>query len=361
MQKPNRSTTIVNPSWFAREIHQRTLSFFDNETRSFSDHRYLPGFLQLARSYLGEGKAYRALAVSVGNFIAGGGPIGTDERALQLGVAMELYQASALVHDDLIDNSPTRRGHDSTHIAAARKFNDADTGEAVAILIGDFLLSLNQLATTRALAVTDAAVANHIHAYMARISAEVAWGQYLDVLTEHAPLDNPESLQRDVTDVIALKSGHYSVMRPLILGALLQSPDRELLRAIETVGKSWGLAFQMRDDVIGIFGDAELTGKPTSSDIREGKRTVLLALTLQLANDQQIETIASVLGNPDASEDHIDAVREIIRETGAFHRHEEIIKEYVTKGHDIVDTLDLTPAQTQVLRQFGDLLVQRVH
>lgn len=361
MQKPNEPAAPFDTDAFAQDVHRRTLTLFDEETRQFNQHTHLADFLQLARTYLGEGKTFRALAVSVGNYVAGGESVGTDERALQLGVAMELYQASALVHDDLIDHSPTRRGHPSTHVAATRLFHDVDTGNAVAVLVGDFLLSLNQLATTRALASTDPKVANRVHAYMAKISAEVAWGQYLDVLTEHASLDDPKRLQRDVTDVIALKSGHYSVMRPLVLGALLHSPEPQLMTALETAGKSWGLAFQMRDDVIGVFGDSELTGKPTSSDIREGKRTVLLALTLQLANDRQLATITGTLGNREATDVEIDTVREIIRETGAYDRHETIIEHYVKQGRDVVDALGLPRAQSRSLHYLGDLLVRRLH
>lgn len=361
MQNPNECFATIDAVTFAQDIHRRTLNLFDEEASGLEHHPYLADFLELARTYLGEGKAYRALAISVGNFVAGGKPVGMDETALRLGVAMEIYQASALVHDDLIDNSPTRRGHPSIHVAATRMLNDSNTGNAIAILIGDFLLSLNHVATTRALEFADMSVAKRVHTYMAQISAEVAWGQYLDVRTEHAPLDNPQRLQRDITDVIALKSGHYSVMRPLVLGALLRSPAPHLVKALETAGKSWGLAFQMRDDAIGIFGDAELTGKPTSTDIREGKRTVLLALTLQRANSRQLAALTRTLGNRDATDDDINIVRQIIRDTGAYDTHETIIEQYAKQGHAVVDSLDLSHEQSQALRLLGDLLVRRVH
>ncbi|MDO5728960.1 MAG: polyprenyl synthetase family protein [Actinomycetaceae bacterium] len=358
MEKPSGSIDVFNPSSFADDIHQRTLEFFDRQTERLDSHHLLPTFLQLARSYLGEGKAYRALAVSVGNYVAGGAPVGFEKTALALGVAMELYQASALVHDDLIDNSPTRRGHPSAHVAAGALHGD-DAGAPVAILVGDFLLSLNHRATSQAVAECERQIAIKLHDYMAHITAEVAWGQYLDVLTERETLTNPAQLQRHITDVIALKSGHYSVMRPLVLGALIQSPPAQLITALQEAGQAWGIAFQMRDDAIGVFGDEEITGKPATADIIAGKRTVLLTLALQTANDSQSAAIRRTVGNPAATDQEIEQVREIIRETGAYDRHETLIAELVQRGNSIVGSLELDDQRKRVLLQLGQLLTHR--
>lgn len=358
MEKPSDNADVFNASSFAGDIHRRTLELFDRETERLGTHRQLPSFLQLARSYLGEGKAYRALAVSVGNFVAGGAPVGMDPTALGLGVAMELYQASALIHDDLIDDSPTRRGHPSVHVSAGQLLGP-EVGSQVAILVGDFLLSLNHLATTRATVRCEPQVGSELHDYMAHITAEVAWGQYLDVLTERETLADPGQLRRHITDVIALKSGHYSVMRPLVLGALIQSASPALVEALEEAGQAWGIAFQMRDDTIGIFGDEELTGKPATADILSGKRTVLLTLALQAANSTQAATIRATVGNRTASEHDIEQVREIIRETGAYDRHEALITDRVDRGNAVVNALDIDDGRKQALHQLGRLLTLR--
>lgn len=358
MEKPSDNADVFNASSFADDIHGRTLEFFDRETERLGSHRQLPSFLHLARSYLGEGKAYRALAVSVGNFVAGGAPVGMDPTALALGVAMELYQASALVHDDLIDNSSTRRGHPSVHVAAGKLLGH-EVGLPVAILVGDFLLSLNHLATKRATTRCDDHVGAELHDYMAHITAEVAWGQYLDVLTERETLADPGQLRRHITDVIALKSGHYSVMRPLVLGALIQSASPDLVEALEEAGQAWGVAFQMRDDTIGIFGDEELTGKPATADILSGKRTVLLTLALQGADKAQSAAIRTTVGNRAASEQEIERVREIIRQTGAYDRHEAIITDLVDRGNAVVAALEIDDRRKQALFQLGRLLTNR--
>lgn len=354
---PNQQDSF-DPKVFAATMHRKTLDFFDTYAQTIGAHDELFRFLAFARSYVGEGKALRALAISVGNYVAGGERVGASATAIDLGVAMELYQSSALVHDDLIDNADTRRGHRSVHKAAEDALGK-DAAMPVAVLIGDLLLSLNHLATTHAVKSLPAPDQLRLSDYMARITGEVAWGQYLDILTEQMPLSDPVQLRRYVYDVIALKSGHYSVMRPLVLGALMQDPDQELTDRLEEIGRAWGIAFQMRDDTLGIFGDEELTGKPTGSDIREGKRTILMTLALAAANEEDRRFLEDTLGNPAATDEDLARVQQIVKDTGANEHHEQAIAKLIEEGHAMVDQLELDPARDAALRQFGRLLTDR--
>ncbi|MDO5035040.1 MAG: polyprenyl synthetase family protein, partial [Actinomycetaceae bacterium] len=345
---------------FAAALHRKTLDFFDAHAATMGVHPELNRFLAFARSYVGGGKALRALGISVGNHIAGGEAVGTYAPATDLGVAIELYQASALVHDDLIDNADTRRGIPAVHRQAEQQLG-AESAAPVAILIGDLLLSLNQLATVKAVENIDADVATNVLAYMARVTGEVAWGQYLDVITEQHPLTDPEALRRYVYDVIALKSGHYSVMRPLVLGALLQRPEPDFVQTLEKIGRAWGVAFQMRDDYLGVFGDEALTGKPTGSDIKEGKRTILLTMALSNAEAGDREFIEESLGRADLSDADLARVTRIIEESGAHAQHEQAIENLANEGRKLVLELGLDEEREAALNQFGSLLLDRCY
>ena len=344
---------------FASGVHERTLAFFEQQQTRWLEHPEREEFLRLARLYLGEGKALRALCVNIGAYITGAAPFGQDPVAQALGVATEIYQASALVHDDVIDAAGTRRGHASLHAEAAASYG-VDTGEHMAILVGDFLLSLNHLATAHATLGLDAEVAARVHSYMATMTAEVAWGQYLDILTEQAPLADPDALEEEVKTVIALKSGHYSAMRPLALGALVNEPaDSLVVKKLEEVGRYWGIAFQMRDDALGMFGDEDQTGKPTGNDVLEGKRTVLIALALQRANAAEREIIETTLGRADATAQEVTRVRRICQTTGATRVHEAMIRQYTEKGAQIARTLKLDGPREHALLELGRILTQR--
>lgn len=343
---------------FAATIHRRTLDFFDAYAATIDSHRELKRFLAFARSYVGSGKAFRALAISVGNYLAGGAPVGQSAVALDLGVAIELYQSSALVHDDLIDNADTRRNIPAVHKQAETSLGKS-FGMPVAVLIGDLLLSLNHLATTHAVKDLPGGDQLRLSDYMARITGEVAWGQYLDVITENRPLNDPDSLRRYIYDVVALKSGNYSVMRPLVLGALMNDPEPEFIETLERIGRAWGVAFQMRDDAIGAFGDEDVTGKPTGSDIREGKRTILMALTLSAAGEDDRHFLETTLGNAEATDEDLKRVQQIIRDTGAYEHHENAIKQLVQEGNALVENLGMDEDREAALRLLGDLLTNR--
>ncbi|EEH63456.1 polyprenyl synthetase [Gleimia coleocanis DSM 15436] len=349
---------LINLPVFSRTIHQRTLDLAASLGSPFQNHPEFQRFSSLVNSYLGEGKTLRALGVAVGAFLAGSKDFTSSPLIRDLGVAMEFYQASALVHDDLIDDVDLRRSHATIQVAA-RQFLPADAADAAAVLVGDYLLSLNHAATNIALAEASAPLRDQIHAYMAGITAEVAWGQYLDILTETHSLEDTAGLRAHVLDVITVKSGYYSVMRPLVLGAISEGGSAELIAALETAGTAWGIAFQMRDDEIGMFGEESVTGKPVSSDLAEGKRTILLSLVLERVSAQQRKVLLNALGNKEITETEVALVREIIRDCGAYAVHEELIADYVNQGFAAFENLALHEKHQQIIREFAGLLVNR--
>lgn len=327
----------------------------------------------LARSCSEGGKRFRGILAHVGHCLARGGPL--DEAPVApLSAALELYQASALAHDDIIDHARTRRGRPTPHVSLAALHRDwawrGDPdrfGEAGAILVGDLLFSWAEAAMADQadrLAPRDAA---RLWARYSRMHAEVALGQFLDVAAEQAPLDpgDPGAMDTEAAmEVVVRKSARYSIVHPAALGAICGGADDALIAAIESILTPWGMAFQLRDDHLGVFGDPELTGKPSGDDIREGKRTVLLALTWGRCDDAGRRLLGSVLANSEATEEQIGEVAALIEDCGARAAHEEIIAAHREAGNRALVRLGdegvVSTASLEDLAVLADLLTHRV-
>ncbi|MDY5585154.1 MAG: polyprenyl synthetase family protein [Arcanobacterium sp.] len=285
---------------------------------------------------LGAGKHTRALLLSAGWELAAnahGAPMAGKQEKLPVfaGAAIELYQLSALVHDDVIDESPTRRGFPAAYINYQKQHreknligNDLEYGIKSAILLGDYLLSLATL-TFESAEHLDVPSFQRARRLFSQMSAEVAFGQYLDNRNDHTPFSaDVEAQISNALSVLYHKAARYSVDLPLQIGACLNGADDELLRKIHEIAVPLGEAFQLRDDEIGIFSPSELTGKPEAGDITEAKRTVLLALTRSLATPAQLTHLESLLGKA-LSPTEVDEIREIITSSGALAKQEKMI------------------------------------
>lgn len=242
------------------------------------------------------------------------------ERLATLGAAIELVQAAALVHDDLIDHSPTRRGRPAVHVAAADDHraralvgSSEEHGAAVAVVLGDLALTWANALAAEVLASVPAARREYD-----LLCSEVMAGQYLDILHQAGGFVS-QALEKDAAlAVIRWKTVPYTVLRPLRLGAALLGADDALLEGLSRYAEAVGRGFQLRDDLLGVIGDEAATGKSASSDIAEGKRTLLLAVAQERADDRQREVLARTVGADDASPEDVAAVRAVLRGTGAI-------------------------------------------
>jgi geranylgeranyl diphosphate synthase type I len=279
----------------------------------------VPPIDEIARLVLAGGKRLRPAFCFWGFVGAGGDP--TDELVIDAGAALELLHAFALFHDDVMDGSLTRRGepttnakfeasHGSNKLAGeSRRF-----GDGVAILVGDLAYvysdQLMRNASPQAWTIWN------------ELRIELNFGQYLDMLGSAMNERRREKAER----ICRYKSGKYTIERPLHLGALLAAPTRrdELILALSTYGLPLGDAFQMRDDVLGAFGDTAITGKPVGDDLREGKPTPLMAIATARANAAQLKEL-QLVGNQDLTPAQIARVQEVIRETGALDELEVVI------------------------------------
>lgn len=273
--------------------------------------------------------------------------------ALDAACALELFHAAALIHDDIIDRSDTRRGRPAAHRRFAALHSEAawrgDPGHfgiAGAILLGDLLQSwadeLMQRACER---VEDRAAARAAREHFNRMRSEVAVGQYLDVVEEQHPEFAPEQEQLErSTRILIYKSAKYSVEAPLLIGGALASGRPEQEQALSEFGLPVGVAFQLRDDLLGVFGDTRLTGKPAGDDLTEGKRTVLVTLARASLPPTQCRLFDEMLGDPDLDDGQVEMLQRTIRDSGAVRRVEEMITRNVTRAETALDFAPLDPA-----------------
>jgi geranylgeranyl diphosphate synthase, type I len=283
-------------------------------------------------------------------------------------VALELFHAAALVHDDIIDNSDTRRGGESIH----RRFHamhreggwtgSSDAfGRSAAILLGDLLLAWSNEAFDEALALTASSAARATaRAEHHRMETDVMLGQYLDVLNEQAWLTYPETEQLPRAHrVIVYKSAKYSVEAPLAIGAALGGGTQENLESLRAFGLPLGIAYQLRDDLLGVFGDPSITGKPSGDDLREGKRTMLVALVRASLPSNAVSLFDELLGDRDLTDLQIRTLQDTIRESGAVEDVERIIRRNVDLAKDALNTSAITPSARRQLLELADAAVSR--
>lgn len=233
--------------------------------------------------------------------------------ALDAGVALELLHSYFLIHDDWMDGDRVRRGGPSVHVALAERFGSEHKGNASAILAGDYAVALACDALARVQTRSDRLQA--AFAAFAEMQLGAVAGQQLDMVGEG----------RDVELGYALKTGSYTVEGPLKLGALLAGAKPATLQALARYSRPAGVAFQLRDDLLSLFGDPAQTGKPLASDLTSGKRTLLLRLALRRGKPAEVAAIRRVLGNPRAKLPSLRAALAAVAETGAPQLVEERI------------------------------------
>lgn len=279
--------------------------------------------------------------------------------------ALEIFQAAALVHDDLIDNSDTRRGRPASHRAleaahAAQSWSGQahEFGRASAVLLGDLLLAWSDDELETAIAAHPQAAL--VRAAYARMRRDVTIGQFLDIAEESAWRSTPDAEHAARAGrIIELKSARYSVQMPLTLGALLAGADAAQLTALERFAAPVGTAFQLRDDVLGVFGDPARTGKPVGDDLREGKRTVLIAWTREAVPAGTRTAIDELLGDRRLDEAQIAFLQETIRASGALERVEALIAGTAQDAERALSGARLDNAAVAELRALARAAVNR--
>lgn len=305
------------------------------------------------------GKRLRPAFCHWGFVAAGGDP--DDDRTVEAGAAFELLQAFALIHDDIMDDSATRRGQPATHLRFVADHDDRQLrgearrfGEGVAILVGDLAHAYADRAArlaTAPLSPGDASVAMSV---WDELRIELNVGQYLDLLgTARADTDLAGARR-----IARYKSGKYTIERPLHLGAALAGRLGEHQAALSAYGDPLGEAFQLRDDILGAFGDAIRLGKPVGGDLREGKPTPLLAIAHERASDAQ-RAVLDTVGHRDLDDAGVAAIGDVLAATGARDAIESDIDRLTAAAVGALDDADFDPAAVDELRALAYFVAGR--
>jgi geranylgeranyl diphosphate synthase type I len=260
--------------------------------------------------------------------------------------SLELFQAAALIHDDLIDDSDLRRGmpavhkrFESRHAEQGWQGTSEAFGLAGSVLTGDLcLVWTEELFSASGLTAQQLGRARPT---FDRMRSDLLGGQYLDILSQVAPQADPAAMVARALRVITYKSAKYSVEHPLLIGGTAAGADDKLLAVYSEFGLALGEAFQLRDDVLGVFGDPATTGKPAGDDLREGKRTVLIGRTLEHSSPAQAQTVHRLLGDPELDEAGVQTLREIIVSTGAATAVEQMITSATDRAEAALAGADL--------------------
>ncbi len=313
---------------------------------------------EIRRLVTSGGKRLRPAFCYWGFIAAGGDPSIADDIdgiVTGAGAAIELTHASALFHDDVLDDADARRGAETTHRRFARSHADQRWdgesrrfGEGIAILVGDIA----------------AVLADRLLIDAQRPAIEL-WNELRIELNIGQLLDITGSVRSDrrielADRICRYKSGKYTVERPLHLGAALAAGDDVggVIDSLSAYGLPLGDAFQMRDDVMGAFGDSSITGKPVGGDLREGKPTPLLARAVALANPSQREILATV-GSPELTDEQVARIQETMVDVGALNELERLIATNVALAIEAVDSPLIAVEATEPLIELAEFITNR--
>ncbi len=290
-----------------------------------------------------EGKRLRA-AFCYWGWRAAGQP--DSDALVRAAASMELVHAAAVVHDDLIDGSPLRHGRPTAHVAlrgaVRRRPRAVAAARSLAMLTGDLLMSLaGQLFTTSGLPAAYLARARPLWAVLAR---ELIAGECLEILHTGSEPDTAVSLK-----VVRYKTAKYTVERPLLIGGVLAGAGERLREGYSAYALPLGEAFQLRDDLLGLFGDPHRTGKANADDVRGHRPTALLAETWRIAGQDDRDHLRAVLGGRGPEADAVHAVREVMRRLKTPDRVEDMITARIEEALDALHELDLPAPAAAVL------------
>jgi geranylgeranyl diphosphate synthase type I len=308
------------------------------------------------RAALSDGDAYAGNDDSIDSFVV--------ER---LATGLELFQTAALVHDDIIDNSDTRRGTQAAHRQFHSVHDDRNFvgdpvmyGTSSAILLGDLLLAW---ADDQFLSVALTIAPESQRAFrdeLRTMRTDVTAGQFLDNHDSSAwrTFDQDAAVER-AQRVVMYKAAKYSVEAPIILGSMVGNASASLISGLRAFALPLGIAFQLRDDVLGVFGDEAQTGKPAGDDLREGKRTVLVAMARRRADRSTLAMFDELIGDPSLSNEQVDTLRASISATGALDELEDLIERSREQALTSLDALRLDASVDRELRSMVDIITTR--
>lgn len=296
------------------------------------------------------GKRIRGTLCKLGYEIGKGG---ANPDIVKVGAAYEILHAALLIHDDIIDKSQLRRRKQTLYKA----LGGDHYGISQALEIGDIglFLPIKLIADANFLG----EYKNKALSHFAQTIINTGWGEVLDVEIPHL---GGKRLEEDVINIHTLKTAHYTISGPLILGAILSGADEELLGMLGKLGENLGIAFQIQDDILGVFGEERELGKSVTSDIEEGKNTLLITEALKRATPAQKQILNQYYGKGnlgDRGNQGVEEVRKIFLETGSLDYSHQFALKYVTQAKKIILQVTTDQNMRKLLEEMADYLVER--
>ncbi len=341
---PNRSKigALDYLNWFRKEFDKQLLAFLAAKRIEASEINPEAALLvdEIIRFSENGGKRVRP-AFMYSGYVAAGGK--SFEAILFATMAVELLHTFALIHDDIIDNSDLRRGQPTTHkqfekLHQEKKLlgNRKEYALSTAILTGDLALSFSEEVLTSSPFPQERI--KRARYFFDQMKEQVVYGEYLDVLGGYK-----KSLTEDeVLQILDYKTAKYTVERPLHIGAMLSGADYELIEVYSRYGIPFGQAFQMQDDIVGTFGTEEEIGKPADSDIKEGKKTLLLSCAYDNASVAEKKVLEAIVGKKTATREEIEKVKKIMKRAGAYDYCVRLARQLLQQSRAAVASVKLT-------------------
>lgn len=293
------------------------------------------------------GKRLRGVLVKLSYQMAGGKK---SSEILKPAAAFEIFQTAILTHDDVIDLSPLRRGKPTVY----QSLGADHYGISQAIGLGDIGLFL------AAKIITDSNFPdyekNKALSCFTKTIIDTGLGEVLDV---ELPYLHNLGNQQEILTIFHLKTACYTFIGPMQLGAILAGADELFLKKLEKFGESLGIAFQIQDDILGVFGDEKTLGKSVTSDVEEGKNTLLISFALQKANKEQKKLLNSLYGKQNITEAEFKKVKEIFIQTGALDYSKALALKYVNRVKKTIPKITKDAKMQKLLAQMADFLVSR--
>lgn len=288
---------------------------------------------------------------------------GTDlNKIVPASLSIEALQSYLLIHDDIMDEDELRRGEDTLHKMYEKlhrkKYGDDNSekfGRDMGIIAGDIANSfaVNQIAKSG----FSPEIKVEAMEKFEQIHRHTGYGQVLDVTFNQKSVEDVE--EKDVMTLHYLKTAQYTMAGPLELGAILGEGSEEEKEMLKDYGIKVGKAFQVYDDMLGLFGTKEKLGKPVDSDLKEGKRTLLILKALENGDEEQRKKILDVLGNKDITEEEVKEVRKIAKDTGSYDYSRELTVKLAEEGKDKLDKDVIDPEIVDFLRGLADYIITR--
>jgi len=312
---------------------------------------------QKLEDFIAGGKRIRGGLVRLGYECFGGK---NKKVILPVSVAIEITNAAILIHDDIIDQVDLRHGRPTVHRQYQKyhkvyyqKGNSLHYGECMAMMVGDIGMYeaiglINRSNFSEKLKLR--AIGELID-----FMVKTAYGENLDVDLAY----REKVTEKDIEIVNIYKTAYYTLVGPLKIGGILGGATNEQLDGFEDYGVPIGLAFQLQDDILGMFGTVEKLGKPVDSDIKEGKNTLLYTQALKKGNSSQRKRLTNLWGKRDITPDEVEEAKEIIKNTGSLEYSQKLARRLVEKGKKVVPKITKNKNLQEVFLNLADYIIKR--